>query len=292
MPEVSDGQMPSRLDAIRMSMRARTIAFMKELLAFGLKQAWACLFGGTLLFLILLTQWWYPFTSLHRYDFLFLAALVIQALLLTFRLETITEAKIILLFHAVATVMEVFKTSPGIRSWVYPGEAMFHIANVPLFAGFMYSAVGSYLARVWRIFRFEFTNYPDMRWTVFAAVLIYLNFFGHHFIWDFRWVLMALLAVLYWRTRIYFTVLDRPRSMPLLLGFVLVALFIWFAENLSTFANIWRYPNQAHAWQMVPIQKLSAWFMLMIISFVMVSWGHLRGVRLGRVVATNAVENQ
>ena len=33
--------------------------------------------------------------------------------------------------------------------------------------------------------------------------------------------------------------------MPLLLGFVLVALFIWFAENIGTFANAWRYPNQS-----------------------------------------------
>ncbi len=251
-------------------------ALMREFIAFGLKQAWACLFGGSLLFLILLTQWWYPFDSLHRYDFLFIAALVIQGLLLASRLETLTEAKIILLFHLVATAMEVFKTSPSIQSWVYPGEAVFRIGNVPLFAGFMYSAVGSYIARIWRIFRFDFTAYPDLRWTALAALLIYLNFFGHHFIWDFRWALMAMVAVLYWRTRIYFTVLDRPRSMPLLLGLILVALFIWFAENISTFANVWHYLNQLSAWRMVSIQKLGAWFLLMIISFVMVSWLHLR----------------
>lgn len=250
---------------------------IKEFIAFGLKQAWACLFGGSLLFLILLTQWWYPFESLHRYDFLFIAALLIQGLLLALRLETLTEAKIILLFHLVATAMEVFKTSPSIQSWVYPGEAVFRIGNVPLFAGFMYSAVGSYIARIWRIFRFEFTNYPDTRLTALAALLIYLNFFGHHFIWDFRWALMAMIAVLFWRTHIYFTALDRVRSMPLLLGLVLVALFIWLAENISTFANIWHYPNQLDAWRMVSIHKLNAWFLLMIISFVMVSWLHLRG---------------
>lgn len=248
----------------------------KEFIAFGLKQAWACLFGGSLLLLILLTQWWYPFESLHRYDFLFIAALVIQGLLLASRLETLTEAKIILLFHLVATAMEVFKTSPAIQSWVYPGEAVFRIGNVPLFAGFMYSAVGSYIARIWRIFRFDFTAYPDLRLTALAALLIYLNFFGHHFVWDFRWLLMAMVAALYWRTRIYFTILDRPRGMPLLLGLALVALFIWFAENISTFANIWHYPNQLNAWRMVSIQKLGAWFLLMIISFVMVSWLHLR----------------
>jgi uncharacterized membrane protein YoaT (DUF817 family) len=260
-------------------------AFLKEFLAFGVKQAWACLFGGSLLLLILLTQWWYPFASLHRYDFLLLAALGIQGLLLALHLETLREAKIILLFHVVATVMEVFKTSPGIRSWVYPGEAALHVGNVPLFAGFMYSAVGSYIARVWRIFRFEFTGYPDVRLTVLVALLIYLNFFTHHFIWDVRWLLMAVTAVMYWRTRIYYTVLDRPRSMPLLLGLVLVALFIWVAENLSTFAHIWHYPNQAHAWRMVPIHKLGAWSLLLIISFVMVSWPHLRATPRARLSA-------
>ena len=59
--------------------------------------------------------------------------------------------------------------------------------------------------------------------------------------------------------------------MPLLLGFVLVALFIWFAENIGTFANAWRYPNQSHVWQVVSIAKLGSWFLLMIISYVMVS---------------------
>ena len=32
--------------------------------------------------------------------------------------------------------------------------------------------------------------------------------------------------------------------MPLLLGFTLVALFIWFAENIGTFTAAWIYPHQ------------------------------------------------
>ena len=58
--------------------------------------------------------------------------------------------------------------------------------------------------------------------------------------------------------------------MPLLLGFVLVALFIWFAENIGTFANAWRYPNQSGGWKWCP-SPLGSWFLLMIISYVMVS---------------------
>jgi uncharacterized membrane protein YoaT (DUF817 family) len=38
---------------------------------------------------------------------------------------------------------------------------------------------------------------------------------------------------------------DRAhRPMPLFIGLILVALFIWFAENLGTFAQAWTYPDQ------------------------------------------------
>src|SRR5262245_66439744 len=98
--------------------------------------------------LITATYLWYPRDAwLARYDFIFLAALAIQAAMLGFRLETLEEAKVILIFHVVGTVMEVFKT--GVGSWVYPEPCFFRIAGVPLFSGFMYARVGSYLARVW-----------------------------------------------------------------------------------------------------------------------------------------------
>ena len=62
--------------------------------------------------------------------------------------------------------------------------------------------------------------------------------------------------------------------MPLILGQFLVALFIWFAENISTYAGIWLYPSQTSGWTMVPISKLISWFLLMLLSFVLVSVVH------------------
>ena len=59
--------------------------------------------------------------------------------------------------------------------------------------------------------------------------------------------------------------------MPLLVGFALVALFIWFAENIGTFTAAWMYPNQRHGWTLVSLGKLGAWFLLMIISYVLVA---------------------
>lgn len=245
--------------------------FIHEFWLFGIKQAYACLFGGFLLGIMIITSYWYPLESIHRYDFIFIAAIAFQILLLLTKLETLRESLVIIIFHLVATGMELFKTSDAIGSWAYPEEYFFGIGNVPLFTGFMYSAVGSYIARVWRIFDFQYSNYPNRYVTLALVTGIYINFFSHHFIWDFRWLLLGFSLFLFLRSNIYFKVHNTHRYMPLLLGWFLVALFIWFAENIATFTNIWIYPNQKSEWHMVPLSKLSAWFLLMQLSFVLVS---------------------
>jgi uncharacterized membrane protein YoaT (DUF817 family) len=243
---------------------------LHEFVCFGVKQASACLFGGSMVLLLGLSWAFYPsHAALARYDFLTLAALAIQCALIATRLETMEEAKVILLFHVVGTVMEVFKTTVG--SWIYPEPSLLRIGGVPLFSGFMYASVGSYIARAWRLFEFRFTRHPPFVATVWLAVAIYVNFFAHHFLPDARWLLFAAVAVLFGRTWVHFRIRRVHRRMPLLLGFALVALFIWFAENIGTFTAAWRYPAQHHGWQMVPLSKLGAWFLLMIISYVMVS---------------------
>jgi uncharacterized membrane protein YoaT (DUF817 family) len=241
-----------------------------ELLIFGVLQAWACLFAGVLLGFILLTKFSYPsWMPIARYDFLLLVALTTQVALLALKFERIEEAKVILIFHVVATVMELFKTAKG--SWVYPDANLIRIAGVPLFSGFLYSAVGSYIARCWRLFDFRFSNYPDVRWSWLLALLIYVNFFTHHYIVDARWALFAMAGAIYGRTMIHFTVDRVPRRMPLLLGFFLVSLFIWLAENIGSFSAVWLYPHQLRTWSPVTWGKLGSWFLLMIISFVLVS---------------------
>jgi uncharacterized membrane protein YoaT (DUF817 family) len=244
-----------------------------EFLAFGLKQAWACLFGGAMLFLILATKFLWPeHAALARYDFLFLAALAIQLAMLAWRLETPAEAKVILIFHLVGTAMELFKTSAG--SWIYPEDNLLRIGGVPLFSGFMYAAVGSYLARISRIFDMRYVNYPPLWATVILCVAIYVNFFAHHFIADMRYGLFAATALLYLRTSVHYRVFRLRHRMPLLVGFLLVSLFIWFAENIGTWSRAWIYPSQSAGWSPVPIEKLGAWYLLMIISFVLVTLVH------------------
>lgn len=251
--------------------KRRTRQFAYEFVRFGLKQGWSCLFGGAMVGLLIATSLCYPpGAALARYDFLFLAAVAIQAAMLALRLETPDEAKVILAFHVVGTVMEIFKTSVG--SWIYPGAAVFHIAGVPLFSGFMYAAVGSYIARAWRLFDFRFARHPPL-WALSAvSVAIYANFYLHHYFVDLRLVLFAALALLCGRTVVCYRIHRRHRRMPLLLGLFLVAVFIFIAENLGTLTRTWVYPSQLGGWTMVPVGKLGSWFLLMTISYVMVAW--------------------
>jgi len=242
---------------------------LHEFVCFGMKQASACLFGGCMVALLILSWAFYPAHAwLARYDFLTIAALLIQCVLLASGLESREEAKVILLFHLVGTAMEVFKTSVG--SWVYPEPSLLRIGGVPLFSGFMYASIGSYIARAWRLFDFRFTRHPSFVAMVRLAVAIYANFFTHHFMPDARLLLFAAVVLMFGRSWIYFRIRRVHRRMPLLLGFVLVASFIWLAENVGTFSAAWIYPAQRHGWSMVPLSKLGAWLLLMIISYVMV----------------------
>jgi len=268
----------SRFHAVRVRLENHIAASpaqarVWEFALFVFKQGWACLFGAILLALELLTKWrWPAHAPLARYDFLFLAALGVQALLLILRMETVREAKVILIFHVVGTVMELFKTSVG--SWAYPEHNFFRIGHVPLFSGFMYASVGSFLARSTRILEVRYTGYPPKWVTVVLAILIYANFFTHHFLPDMRVGLFVLVAIAFGRTWVYYKPYQKLRRMPLLVGFGLVALFIWIAENVGTFAGVWVYPHQSAQWHMVRTGKYGAWLLLMIISFILVTLVH------------------
>jgi len=233
-----------------------------EFISFGIKQAWACLFGGLMIALLIGTYLFYPAdAALARYDFITIGAILIQIGMLIFKLESWEEAKVILAFHVIGTVMEIFKTYVG--SWVYPEPSLLRISGVPLFSGFMYACVGSYIAR-----------FPPLWAQGILAVLIYANFFTHHFAPDIRLGLFLVAILLYGPCMIWFKPDEAHRPMPLLLGLLLVALFIWFAENIGTFTKAWAYPNQDAGWEMVSLGKLGSWFLLMIISFVLVAWVH------------------
>ena len=69
-------------------------------------------------------------------------------------------------------------------------------------------------------------------------MLAYANFFTHHFVPDFRWVLIALSVAMFWKCELSFRTGARYRQMPLLIGLGMVALAIWGAENIGTYVMI------------------------------------------------------
>ena len=251
--------------------RARLV----ELVVFGLKQAWACVFGAVMLVLLVTARVLYPDDApLARADALVLAAVAVQVAMLALRLESLREMGVIALFHLVGTAMEVFKTAVG--SWAYETDGLLRIGEVPLYTGFMYAAVGSYMVRVMRLFDLRFTRYPPLLATAALAAAIYANFFTHHYLPDARWVLLAAMLLLYGRCVMSLRVHRRApwRRMPVIAAFLGVAGLLWIAENVGTAAGAWIYPHQRAGWELVPASKLVSWLLLMMVSVVLVTLVH------------------
>ena len=194
--------------------------------------------------------------------------------MLLFKLETVDEAKTIVLFHLIGLVLEIYKTNPAIGSWTYPEPGYLKIFAVPLYSGFMYASIGSYIAHAWKGFNLKLVNYPPYIYSIVLGLLIYLNFFTNHFIYDIRLFLIAALFILYRKTWVEFTPrpLGKTYRMPLGLSFVLIAFFVWIAENIGTFYGAWQYPSQIHAWEIVSFHKITSWFLMVIISFIIVAY--------------------
>ncbi|WP_246041333.1 DUF817 domain-containing protein [Peteryoungia ipomoeae] len=250
--------------------------FVVEFLLFGIKEARACLFAGLFFVSIFVTPRDGLF-GIPRYDLLLVIALGIQIFMVWSKLETMDELKAICLFHVVGFALEVFKTSGTIQSWSYPDFAYTKVLGVPLFSGFMYAAVGSYIIQAWRLLHVRIRHHPPYWMAILVALAIYGNFFTHHYIGDYRWYIAALAIGLYARATVIFRPFDRDRRMPLILAFILIGFFIWLAENISTFFAIWHYPNQIGAWSTVHLGKWSSWTLLVIMTFTIVaSLKHIR----------------
>lgn len=244
--------------------------FAVEFFYFGIKQVRACLFVG-LFFAAIFSVPRDGFWGVPRYDFLLIVAVAIQAWMVWTKLETMDELKAVSLFHVIGFALEVFKTSSGIKSWAYPDFAYTKLMGVPLFSGFMYAAIGSYMIQAWRLFHLRVQHHPPYWMAALIAILIYANFFAHHYIGDYRWYLAACALGLYARAFVVFRPFDRDRHMPLLVSFILIGFFIWLAENISTFFGIWKYPNQIGAWSVVHVGKWSSWSLLVIMTFTIVA---------------------
>ena len=241
---------------------------LPQLVRFGWQQALSCVFPAAIFASLALTQH-IPLPWLPRYDWLLVICLAMQAWMLLSGLETRDELKVITVFHLIGLALELFKVHMG--SWSYPEEGWTKVGGVPLYSGFMYASVASYLCQAWRRLKIGLVRWPPLRLVVPLAAAIYLNFFTHHYWIDVRWWLSALVLIVFGRTWVVYEVGSRRYRMPLALSFVLIGFFIWIAENVATFFHAWTYPHQSDTWHLVHLGKISSWLLLVIISFLIVA---------------------
>lgn len=256
---------------MQMMTKDNILFFFTEAWYFVVKELRAVLFPGILIGLIFISNYIH-IPGLYRYDFLFIGAFVAQILLVMFKLETKDEAKTILLFHIVGLILELYKTNPHIGSWSYPEPGYLKIGSVPLYSGFMYAAVGSYIAHAWKVLKLRLTNHPSYTSSLIVCFFIYLNFFTNHFIWDYRILLFIAIFIFYYKTFVHFTISTKEYKMPLTVSFLLIGFFVWIAENIATFYGAWKYPGQIHEWHIVGLHKITSWFLLVIICFIIVAY--------------------
>lgn len=251
---------------------------VSQLWQFGYRQALSCVFPVAVFGTLALTQI-IDIPYIHRYDLILIVMLLVQWFMYRTGLESRDEVKVIFIFHLIGLGLELYKVHMG--SWGYPEEGWSKIGGVPIYSGFMYASVASYLCQAWRRLDVDLTNWPAMTLTFPLSIAIYLNFFTHHYIPDFRWVLLILVLVIFYRTHVSFQASRIRYRMPLVLAFALIGFFIWIAENISTFLGAWQYPDQQTQWHLVGFGKISSWFLLVIISFIIVA--QLKHVKQQRI---------
>lgn len=240
--------------------------FLAQLLRFAWLEVQSCVFAAAL-FAGLLLAYVVPL-PLARYDALLVWCVAVTLVFWAVGLETWREVLVVVAFHLLGLGLEVFKVHVG--SWSYPEDAVAVVAGVPLFSGFMYAAVGSYVCQAWRRFELRVSGFDALPMTV-VAVLVYANFFTHHWVVDLRVPIALLGLVVLRRAWVHFSVGDARYRMPLALSFLLIGLFLWVAENAATFLGAWKYPGQLEVWEAVHTAKIGSWALLVTMSFVLVA---------------------
>lgn len=239
---------------------------LSQLTRFAWLQAQSCLFAAALFAGLVLAS--VVPLPIARYDALLVWCVALTLGWWLLGLETWREVLVILAFHLVGLALEVFKVHVG--SWSYPDDAVSKVAGVPLFSGFMYAAVGSYVCQAWRRFELRVSGFDAVA-TTLVALAVYANFFTHHWTLDLRVPIAVVGLVVLRRAWVGFTVGDARYRMPLAASFALIGLFVWIAENLATYLGAWKYPGQLEVWEVVHTAKIGSWALLVTMSFVLVA---------------------
>lgn len=256
------------------------ISVIKRLSIFSKKVFFASLFPLVVFGTLSVTKE-IDFVYLHRYDLLLAFFLILQVIFVLLKLDTSNDLKIILLFHLLGLFMEFYKVTYG--AWSYPEDAWTKVLGVPLYSGFMYGSVAGFLCHIWRILNVSISKWPKTSVVAFVGVVIYLNFFSMSMPKDFRTFLVLTVLFVFLRSKVEFTNTAVRRSVPLVLIFSGLGIFVWIAENIATYFGAWAYPYQLEKWQMVHLSKVTSWFLLGVVCFMIVAEFLKRRKTLNRI---------
>ena len=240
---------------------------MRHFFFFVKQQALSCLFPVAVFTLLALSH--FASSVIYRYDFMLIGCIVVQILLVRLKIETVDELKVICVFHLLGLLMELFKVHFG--SWAYPEPAITKFWGVPLYSGFMYASVASYMCQAWRRLNLRLYNWPQHWIARVIGALIYINFFSNHFMPDVRYLVALLIVFFFRKAGVQFHIENKTCRMPVILSFLLTGFFIWLAENVATRLGAWKYAYQHNTWTIVDYHKISSWAFLVIVSFIIIT---------------------
>ncbi|MDQ0861081.1 hypothetical protein QFZ72_004560 [Bacillus sp. V2I10] len=81
--------------------------------------------------------------------------------------------KVIFVFHIIGLALELYKVRMG--SWAYPEEGIRKVFGVPLYSGFMYASVASYMCQAWRRMDLRISSCPASWIVVILGAAIYFT---------------------------------------------------------------------------------------------------------------------
>ena len=134
----------------------------------------------------------------------------------------------------------------------------------------MYSAIGSFFARSIRLFDISFQRLPSLNNMLALSICAYINFMSKFFIIDIRSILFVWSVLIFYKTKATFKIQNYRLQLPMLVVLGGISVLIWIAENISTFYDIWVYPNQTDGWHIVWWGKIGSWYLLLLLSLVLV----------------------
>ena len=249
-----------------MALSKRKISWI----SWGLDQIWwqirAAWFGiAFLMAIVAASVIWGSDWAVARTDALFVVGVALAGLVFALGVNRLQDALPMGIVFLLGIGLELQKT--GIGAWAYADGGVLMLGEKPLFVGFMYAAVASYVIRSLRLKGLRVVRLPHWAVALGFSAVIYGAFFVPVPVWV-RPMLLLLAVLAFNRARV---VAPSGSWLPVPMALAMAALLLWVAENVGTFTGTWTYRGQGPG-ELVTYSKIGAWFLLLNVVFWVVTY--------------------